>query len=113
LLKQYITKAYDADQVNTQLDIAGNSYYQKAANDWSSLRSLIEAGNKFIAANADTLAGNNDDNMPPDFPKTFQTDSDTALQPLKLFLKPTLPKRKQQKIRKMLTWLFTRKQSPC
>ena len=77
-LKTYISNAFDADQVQAQLKIAGGSFYAKAsAKNWSAAHSLIDAANTFITTNLDALTANG--NMPADFQTTFQADGDTFI----------------------------------
>ena len=73
LLKIYIVKAYDKSMVDTKLDAAGAAFYNKASVDnWSGVRSLIDAANIFIAANLADLTANQ--NMPAGFQTTFAND---------------------------------------
>ena len=78
LLKLYITKAFAADIVQAKLDAAGAVFYAKASVDnWSAVRSLIDAANTFVTANLVDLLANN--NMPEDFKTKFQTDGDDCI----------------------------------
>lgn len=78
LLKVYIIKAYDKSMVATKLEAAGASFYNKASVDnWSGVRSLIEAANTFIAANLGDLTANQ--NMPATFQTTFQNDGEDCI----------------------------------
>lgn len=78
LLKVYIMKAYDKSMVQTKLDAAGASFYNKASVDnWSGVRSLIDAANTFIAANLGGLMAN--ENMPATFQTKFQNDGDSCI----------------------------------
>ena len=75
MLKVYITQAYSKEAAPAMLEGAGASLYRKAsANNWSAVRSLIDAANSFIAQNLSTLT--DDANMPETFPAIFQTDGD-------------------------------------
>ena len=79
LLKVYMVKAYDKDMLKTKLDAAGAAFYNKASVDnWSGVRSLIDAANIFIAANLGDLTAN--DNMPQSFQVKFQSDSSTCIE---------------------------------
>ena len=78
LLKVYIVKAYDKDMLKTKLEAAGASFYNKASVDnWSSVRSLIDAANTFITANLAGLTANQ--NMPATFQTKFQSDGDECI----------------------------------
>ena len=78
LLKVYITKAFEESMVKTKLDAAGAALYPRASVDnWSAVRSLIDAANNFIAANLDALMANG--NMPADFQTTFKVDGDSCI----------------------------------
>jgi len=78
LLKLYVTKAFAADLVQAKLEAAGAAFYAKASIDnWSAVRSLIDAANAFIANNQSDLMAN--DNMPADFQTKFQTDGDDCI----------------------------------
>ncbi len=78
LLKVYITKAYDKSLWQTKLEAAGASFYGKASLDnWSGVRSLIEAANTFIAANLGDLTAN--ENMPAAFQTTFQNEGENCI----------------------------------
>lgn len=58
LLKRYIIQAYDKNIVDTMLQAAGESFYKKASlYTWSAVRSLISAGNAFIASELDAHSG--------------------------------------------------------
>lgn len=77
-LKTYIGNAFDADQVQAQVKIAGGNYYAKvSAKSWSAAHSLIDAADTFITNNLDALTANG--NMPSDFQTTFQTGGDTFI----------------------------------
>ncbi len=78
LLKVYITKAYDKSMVATRLEAAGNTFYNKASVDnWSGVRSLIDAANTFIDANLADLMAN--ENMPATFQATFQEAGENCM----------------------------------
>ncbi len=92
LLKVYITKAYTKDMLQTKLNLAGASYYAKTTvNNWSSVRSLIDAANSFISDNMEVLMANQ--NMPADFQATFQSDGDTCTQLSTIFFSLNLAKK--------------------
>src|SRR5690606_18566209 len=56
LLKLYVTKAFAADLVQAKLEAAGAAFYAKASIDnWSAVRSLIDAANAFIVNNQSDL----------------------------------------------------------
>jgi hypothetical protein len=78
LLKVYITKAFDASMVKAKLDAAGAGLYNKASVDnWSAVRSLIDAANTFIANNLEALTAS--DNMPADFQTAFKAAGDNCI----------------------------------
>jgi hypothetical protein len=69
-LKAYIMQAYPKNVAPAMLEGAGASLYKKAGdNNWSTVRSLIDAANTFMANNLDALTA--DGNMPVGFPVTF------------------------------------------
>ena len=73
VLKVYITNAFEEKFVRNALEAAGSEWYGKASFDnWSAVRSLIDAANQFIASNLTELTANG--NMPADFQTIFQTD---------------------------------------
>jgi hypothetical protein len=77
-LKTYIGNAFDADQVQAQVKIAGGSFYAKvSAKNWSAAHGLIDAANTFITNNLDALTANG--NMPAGFQTTFQTDGNAFI----------------------------------
>ena len=91
LLKVYITQAFDKDLVKTKLEAAGASLYGKATDDnWTAVRSLIEAGNNFIAANIDELAA--DENMPTAFQDTFLTAGNNCIELSTVFAQASMQK---------------------
>ncbi|MGN6803689.1 MAG: carboxypeptidase regulatory-like domain-containing protein [Ginsengibacter sp.] len=91
LLKIYITKAFDKSMVQAKLDAAGAALYPKASVDnWSSVRSLIDAANTFIANNIDELSAN--DNMPADFQTAFKTAGDNCIALSVIFAKADMEK---------------------
>src|SRR5665213_826914 len=70
MLKAYILQAYAKDVAPAMLEGAGASLYLKASgNNWSAVRSLIDAANSFISANLGALTA--DGNMPETFPAAF------------------------------------------
>lgn len=72
VLKAYITQAYSKEVAPAMLEGAGASLYKKvSADNWSAVRSLINAANSFIAQNLSTLTDNA--NMPETFPGVFQS----------------------------------------
>jgi len=78
VLKVYITKAFDEKLVKTKLHAAGASLYPRASVDnWTAVRSLIEAANTFIASNLDALTAN--ENMPTEYLNTFKTADDNCV----------------------------------
>ena len=78
VLKVYITKAFDEKMVKTKLQAAGASLYPRASVDnWSAVRSLIEAANTFIAQNLEALTAA--ENMPADFQATFKTAGENSI----------------------------------
>jgi hypothetical protein len=78
LLKVYITRAFPNDMVQTKLEVAGASLFKKASLvNWSAVRDLIDTANAFIADNLTALTNN--ENMPPQFQATFQTDGDSCI----------------------------------
>lgn len=78
VLKVYITKAFDDKLVKTKLVASGSSFYPRASVDnWSAVRSLIDAANNFIAANLEALMAN--ENMPADFQAAFKTAGEVSL----------------------------------
>ena len=77
ILKLYITRAFEESMVQTKLDEAGAAYYPRAAaNNWSAVRSLIDAANVFISNNFDALTANG--NMPAVFQTTFKAGGDNC-----------------------------------
>jgi hypothetical protein len=91
LLKLYIIKAYDKDVVKARLEAAGTTFYDKSSiGNWSSVRSLIDAANIFIAANMDTLTANQ--NMPAGFQSRFREDSDNCVRCSGIFFGSNLEK---------------------
>jgi hypothetical protein len=78
VLKMYITKAFDEKLVKSKLQAAGASLYpQASADNWSAVRSLIEATNTFIVNNLDALTAA--ENMPAEFQATFKTGGDNCI----------------------------------
>lgn len=78
VLKVYITRAFDEKLVKTKLQAAGASLYPRASVDnWTAVRSLIEAANSFIAGNIDALTAN--ENMPAEYLNTFKTAGDDCI----------------------------------
>jgi len=79
LLKLYITKAFDKDMVNTMLEEAGASFYNKAAlYNWSAVRSLADTADTFIRDNMEALTANN--NMPEGFQTKYAADGDKCIE---------------------------------
>ena len=73
-LKRYIADAYPKSLVKAKLAAAGAALYPKASVDnWSAVRSLLEAANTFILDNFTALTAN--DNMPALFKDTFNNAS--------------------------------------
>ena len=74
-LKAYITQAYSKEMAPAMLEGAGASLYKKVSGDnWSAIRSLIDAANNFMTQNLNTLTDNA--NMPATFPAVFQTSGE-------------------------------------
>ncbi len=72
MLKAYIIQAYSKEVAPAMLEGAGASLYKKVSGDnWSAVRSLIEAANNFISQNLSALTDN--ENMPGTFPGVFQS----------------------------------------
>jgi hypothetical protein len=91
VLKVYITKAFEESMVKAKLDAAGAGLYSKASVDnWSAVRSLIDAANTFIAANLDQLTANG--NMPADFQTTFKTAGDACIDLSVIYSKANMAK---------------------
>ncbi len=71
-LKAYITQAYSKEVAPAMLEGAGASLYKKVSGDnWSAIRSLIDAANSFMSQNLSALTDN--ENMPASFPEVFQS----------------------------------------
>jgi hypothetical protein len=66
-LKRYIANAYPLSLQKTNIDAAGQEYYEKAAvYNWENMQGLLQNAVSFVQNNTTELIGNND-NMPATF----------------------------------------------
>lgn len=81
-LKRYISKAFGPEFHKAQYEIAGQNYYEKAANyNWDSLKGLLTSASNYINNNLATLTQNQ--NMPVAFPPILENNKNSffALHP--------------------------------
>lgn len=81
-LKRYIARAFNPEFHKAQYEMAGQSYYEKAANyNWDSLKGLLTSASNYINTNLSTLTA--DQNMPSTFQASFDANKNsfTTLHP--------------------------------
>lgn len=87
-LKRYIVSGYPPILQKTNMDSAGQAFYEKAAAfNWESVQGLLQNALNFVQANASELLLN--DNMPPSYPTDLEDTRDIYQDLYQKFLSAT------------------------